>query len=112
MDKITKAEAAVDWQKSSTAIHHQICAFNPFPVCWSNLQDERVKIWQSQQTTTDYPAGHPGEIVALEKDAVIVACGKGHLRLLQLQFPGGKSLPSSQLLLSRSQLLACGNRFS
>ncbi|MCX2979951.1 methionyl-tRNA formyltransferase [Halieaceae bacterium IMCC14734] len=110
--KITKAEAAVDWQKSSAAIHHQICAFNPFPVCWSNLQDERVKIWQSQQTTTDYPAGHPGEIVALEKDAIIVACGNGHLRLLQLQFPGGKSLPSSQLLLSRSQLLACGNRFS
>ena len=110
--KITKAEAAVDWEQSSIAIHHKICAFNPFPVCWSNLGDERVKIWQSQQAAADYPGGQPGEIVAQEKDAIVVASGNGHLRLLQLQFPGGKSLPTSQLLLSRGAQLACGNRFS
>lgn len=109
--KITKAEAAIDWQQSNLEIHRRICAFNPFPVCWTRLDDESVKVWQSQ-LAADYPAGTPGEIVALEKDAIIIACGSGHLRLLQLQFPGGKSLPVSQLLLSRSQQLACGRRFS
>ncbi len=109
--KITKAEAAIDWEQGNLDIHRRISAFNPFPVCWTRLDDESVKVWQSQ-LAVDYPAGSPGEIVALEKDAIVVACGHGHLRLLQLQFPGGKSLPVSQLLLSRSQQLACGRRFS
>ena len=39
-----------------------------------------------------------GRVLAADANGIVVACGEGALRLLELQRPGGKRLPASAFL--------------
>jgi methionyl-tRNA formyltransferase len=107
--KIDKAEAALDWSLPAARLARRIRAFNPFPVCFTTLGGERVKVWHA--VTAAGPAGAPGTILASDDRGLLVACGEGCLRLLELQFPGGRRLPVAELLRARADRLAPGARF-
>ena len=93
--KIDKAEAAIDWRQDAVAIDRQIRAFNPFPGAHGTLAGSAVKVWQAVPVEA---AGAPGEILAVGKQGVVVACGKDALRITELQKAGGKRLPVGQFL--------------
>ena len=103
--KIEKAEARLDWTCSATALDRKIRAFNPFPVCWTQLDDQRIRIWEAEPAAGQ---GVPGTLLAAEDSGLRIACGDGALRLTRLQLAGGKPLPVSALLRSRRQLFAAG----
>ena len=107
--KIEKAEAELDWSLDAHTLHRKILAFNPFPVAWTQLQQQRLKVWSAEPALLA-PSGLPGEIIASDSSGVTVACGEGSLRLTRLQLPGGKPLQVSQLLLARGELFAAGAR--
>ncbi|NND90596.1 MAG: methionyl-tRNA formyltransferase [Granulosicoccus sp.] len=91
--KLTKAEAALDFAESSQLIHRKVRAFNPWPVAEAELCGERVRIWQSR--AVEHNAGtadehRPGTIVEMSSTALLVRTGDGLLELLQLQWPGKK----------------------
>jgi methionyl-tRNA formyltransferase len=106
--KIEKAEARLDWQRSAAELDRQIRAFNPFPVCWTELDDCRIKIWEAEPAAG---SGAPGALLSAEDTGLRVACGDGVLRLTRLQLAGGKPLPVAELLRSRRQLFAEGVGF-
>ena len=93
--KIDKAEASIDWQQSATHIDRQIRAFNPFPGAQTTLAGQRLKLWQARPHAGQ---GEPGRVLAIERDAIIVACGEGALALSELQKAGGKRLPAREFL--------------
>ena len=93
--KIEKSEAALDWRLSAAQLEKQIRAFNPFPGAVSNLDGRAIKIWQAKCITA---SGTPGQVVAVDGSGIVVACGKGGLRLSELQKAGGKRLPVAQFL--------------
>ena len=107
--KIDKAEAALDWSLPAAMLARRIRAFNPFPVCFTTLGGERVKVWHA--VTAAGPAGAPGTILASDDRGLLVACGEGCLRVTELQFPGGRRLPVAELLRARADRLAAGTRF-
>ncbi|KGE04419.1 methionyl-tRNA formyltransferase [Pseudohaliea rubra] len=107
--KIDKAEAALDWTLPAVQLARQIRAFNPFPVCFTTLNGERLKVWHA--VTATGPSGAPGTILAGDDSGLLVACGEGCLRLTELQFPGGRRLPVAELLRARADRLAPGTRF-
>jgi methionyl-tRNA formyltransferase len=41
---------------------------------------------------------NPGQVIAVDKRGITVACGKDTLRLEALQRPGGKAQPAAQFL--------------
>ncbi len=104
--KIDKAEAAIDWRQDAPAVDRRIRAFNPFPGALAGLGGVGVKVWQA--TPVD-GAGAPGEILAVGKRGIVVACGSGALAITELQKAGGKRLPVGQFLAGHS--LAPGERF-
>ena len=108
--KIEKAEAKVDWCLSAEVLDRRIRAFNPFPVCWTLLGDQRIKVWAAVPVTTDTTAA-PGTILEASEQGLLVACGEGALRLTRLQLPGGKPLAVAELLRARRDMLAAGERF-
>jgi len=110
-DKISKAEAQVDWTQAATVVAQRIRAFNPFPVCFSELNGERIKLWQAKasQLTSDSP---PGTLIASDPAGISVACGTGTLVVTQLQLPGGKALTAAQMLNARSDMFAPGKSFT
>lgn len=93
--KIDKAEAVIDWTRPAEAVDRQIRAFNPFPGASTTLAGTSVKLWRSQAAAG---RGAPGEVIAVERDALLVACGEGAVRLFELQKAGGKCLPCTAFL--------------
>ena len=93
--KIEKSEAALDWRLPAAQLDRQIRAFNPFPGAVADLGGLPIKIWHADQLTI---CGAPGQIVSVDTDGIVVACGEGSLRLTELQKAGGKRLPVAQFL--------------
>lgn len=113
--KITKADCEINWQLPADTLARKICAFNPAPVCFSQLGGQRVKIWTAaalpsvSESATDTVA--PGTIIDASRNGLIVACGVGALNIGRAQWPGGKPLPIGDLLNARTAALAPGQCF-
>jgi len=111
--KIDKSEGALDWNRAAAELARAVAAFNPFPVCYGILAGERVRIWAADAENPAAAAAtvSPGTILSADRDGILVACGEGALRIRQLQLPGGKALPTAELLNARSALFVPGTRF-
>ena len=108
--KISKSDAVIDWQQSAEEINRKIRAFNPFPITYTALNNERIKIWQASLLEAA-PAGPIGSIVLSDKKNIVVACGQGYLSLQVLQLPGAKALNVADVMNSKADLFAQGTCF-
>ncbi len=90
-----KSEALIDWQQDANVIERTIRAFNPFPVCQAAFNGTLLKVWQA--SVVQHASGVAGEILAIDKHGITIACGKQALRLESLQRPGGKPQAAGQL---------------
>lgn len=96
--KIAKEEAALDFSVPAETLWRKIRAFNPFPGAVASFNDVPVKLWRAELAATTTKAA-PGEVLAANaQDGVMIACGSGVLRVLELQKPGGKRLPAAEFL--------------
>ena len=96
-EKITKSEARIDWAESAINIDRAIRAFNPAPICHTELQGLALRIWQAEvlESESTSPAG---EIVHASKAGIDVATGDGVLRILELQPQGKRAMSVSDFL--------------
>jgi len=94
--KLTKADTFIDWSGSAEKIWRQIRALNPSPGAQARLLGTNLKIWQATPDSTQ--GTRAGEIIHVERDALLVACGENSLRLTQLQKPGGKRMMTGEFL--------------
>jgi methionyl-tRNA formyltransferase len=97
---LNKKIAMIDWGKSAQAIHNHIRGFNPIPVALTMYGDQRIKVFVSELIDEETRA-KPGEIIRVDKAGIDVATGEGVIRLKEVQFPNGKRLQVSQLILGR-----------
>lgn len=105
--KIEKAESAIDWRQDAAQIARRLRAFDPFPGGQAQLEGETLKIWRAEPAEG---RGAPGEVLAADAGGLLVACGQGALRLLELQRAGGKRLGAAAFLQSRP--MAPGSRLA
>ena len=97
--KIDKHEAAIDWTLPAEVIERRVRAFDPFPGAHTALDGKVIKVWQSQIDSCLRPVdARCGQILSANDAGVAVACGRGVLRLTELQRPGGKRLPAREFL--------------
>jgi len=110
-DKVSKAQAQVDWNASAQQIERSIRAFDPNPGAWTTLGSDTFKLWRAQaQVASGDPTQPPGTVLAADATGIAVACGDGMLRLLELQRAGGRRLPVAEFL--RGQSLSVGARMT
>jgi len=85
--KITREEAALDWNASSTTLHNKIRAFYPQPQAWTNFRGQPLKISSAKIAVTDIKL-EPGELKVVGNDCLI---GTGDACLvLEKLTPAGK----------------------
>ncbi len=94
--KISKEEAALDFNLPAQLLAQKIRAFNPFPAASAVLNGVTLKIWRAEVVEKPISA-QVGQVI-LKDQQLIVACGEGALSLLELQKPGGKRLPTAEFL--------------
>ncbi|NMG42594.1 methionyl-tRNA formyltransferase [Aromatoleum toluvorans] len=104
--KIGKAEAAIDWRRPALEIARAVRAFNPFPGAVGTLRDVPVKVWRAEPAAG---TGAPGTVLSADDAGVVVACGEGALRLVELQKPGSRRMPVGEFL--RGFPVSAGERF-
>ncbi len=104
--KIEKAEALIDWTKPAAELDRHIRAFNPFPGAQAVFAGQTVKLWQAVPVAG---SGEAGQILSVDRNTVVVACGSSALAVSELQKAGGKRLPVQQFLAGHP--LKVGDRF-
>jgi methionyl-tRNA formyltransferase len=93
--KIGRAEAAIRWNDDAVTIDRVVRALNPAPGAFATLQGATIKIWAAEPTEGIGPAG---EIVSADGNGLLVACGRGALRVRELQRAGGRRLSAASFL--------------
>jgi methionyl-tRNA formyltransferase len=106
--KITKDEAKINWDLSADEISRQVRAFNPWPVAVTSLDDQVIRIWKTEVVTHEKTSAQPGAIMQINSYGAEIATGKGVLRLLKIQLPGGKALPVADVLNAKREILTPG----
>ena len=109
--KLSKAEAKLNWQQSATELDQQIRAFNPWPVSHSQLNGQVIKVHAAEPVLANDTAAAPGTILAAEREGLVVACGKGALRLTQIQLPNARAMSVADVLNSKQELFPVGAVF-
>ncbi len=102
--KLDKGEAAIDWSLDAPAIERTVRAFNPWPVATARAGGEVVRIFSAEALPLDQEA-EPGSLVTADSRNLVVACGKGALSVLELQFPGGRPMAVADAMNSRLEPL-------
>ena len=101
--KLLKEEALIDWHQPADEIALRVRAFNPFPMAYTLLGDERIRVLMAEaleQTTTLLP----GTIIRAGAEGLDVACGDGVLRITQVQLPGKKAMRVADVINGQPQL--------
>lgn len=100
-NKLMKAEALIDWSLPATTLDRKIRGLNPWLICHTSIDQQPLKIHSAELSTK---TGLAGEIISIEKDAIIVACGAQALRITRVQLPNAKAMPVSDVLNGKKEL--------
>jgi len=95
--KLSKDEAQINWDQPAIEIERTIRAFNPWPVAFTRLNNENMRLW-SAVALEDSSNSAPGTIIDFSKNGIFVATGKGVLRIDQLQIPGGRAMTAGEFI--------------
>jgi len=90
--RLQRSDGVIDWARPARAIHDQIRGLQPWPLASAWLSDKRVLFLRSE-LSAGLPGAQPGEIVAVDPDALVVAAGTGAIRLLDIQLEGRPPMP-------------------
>jgi methionyl-tRNA formyltransferase len=84
--KIRPTEARIDWSKSAGLVDRRIRGLSPAPGAWfeGRADGKSVRI-KALLSTTEEGEGAPGEVL---DDRLLIACGKGAVRILRAQREG------------------------
>lgn len=108
---ISREQERVDWNKDARSIFNQVRGLHPWPVAYTTLGGENVKLWVVEvgKTTAD---AKPGEVVSIEKDRFEVCAGNGKtVAILELQPAGKKRMSAQDYLRGTGAKLTIGDIF-
>lgn len=111
---LKKADGRLDWLGSAEELSNRIRGFNPWPSCFCEVPsppagDGGTSLLKVHRASYEAGTGTPGEVLAIQGDGPLVACGEGALRLLEVQPAGSRRMDGAAYI--RGHRLAVGQRF-
>ena len=88
---LDKSICPIDWNKTAQQIHNQVRGLHPWPVATMELQGTKFKVHETVVVEGNHNKT-PGEVIALTKTGLQMACGEGIIEIRSLQAEGGKRM--------------------
>lgn len=102
---LDKDLAKIDWTKDAHTLDCLIRGLNPWPVAYTTVDGDRVKIFSAEP---EQGSGEPGTILLADpKHGFVIACGEGALRIGELQPVGKKCMDARDYLRGHALELGC-----
>ena len=108
--KLSKAQAAIDWALPAVEIERMVRAFDPWPVAHTRVAGTgtpALRIWRAEPADGDSSEA-PGTVLACDESALVVAAGRGVVRIIEIQPPGAQRMSAAEFV--RGRRLAPGAR--
>lgn len=83
---ISKKTGEINWSKSSREIYNLIRGTNPWPGAFTYHCNCVMKIWKSKIVSEEPHTFEPGTISKVDKEGILVYCGKGKINIKEIQF--------------------------
>jgi methionyl-tRNA formyltransferase len=101
---IKREQEKINWTKTGEEIYNHIRGLNPWPVAFTTLNGQVLKIWRAQKITGQ-KRENPGTILNIESDGFTVSTGnETAIKIIELQ-PSGKTKMMSEQFLRGSKIL-------
>jgi methionyl-tRNA formyltransferase len=111
--RLTKEEGVIHWEASALTIHNQVRGLQPWPHAFTSLEGARVIVHRTSvepRVTAGFAAVRPGEVVAVDREGIVVLAGDGHpITLLHLQAEGRRAVTAREF--AAGARLQVGARF-
>ena len=97
---IRPEEGEFTWDQDAFDIHNRVRALSAWPGAFVMKGENKLKVLDSEVVEDmtlipeDLIDAEPGVVVKAKGENLIVKCGRGFLKVLELQVPGGKRLAS------------------
>ena len=106
--KISKEHAKIDFAKTAQEIVDLVRGMNPAPVAYTQAGDMKINVYLAEKATlneeerTALENAQIGEVLTDKvKRGLLVKCGDGAVKLLQVQASGGKTISGNDFLNGR-----------
>jgi len=87
---LAKDAGKIDWTRCAREVRNLVRGVDPWPGGQTVLAGEPLKVWGARAAPGQ---GAPGEVLAADREGLVVACADGAVALEELQLPGRKRLP-------------------
>jgi len=99
---LEKSDGALDFTLSAQAIHDRVRGLSPWPGAFTALAGRRIKVHVTRVVEREGVHGTPGSVVSADGAGIVIACGKGLVRIDELQADGKKKMSASVFLAGHS----------
>ncbi|MEK3952977.1 MULTISPECIES: methionyl-tRNA formyltransferase [Psychrobacillus] len=108
---ISREQERMDWNNSALQLHNQVRGLHPWPVAYTTLEGQVVKVWKADTINTQTNE-KPGTVVKIESDYFVVQTGKSDaIRINELQPAGKKKMSAEDYLRGVGSKLRIGDTF-
>ncbi|MGG1574457.1 methionyl-tRNA formyltransferase [Fictibacillus sp. NRS-1165] len=95
---ISREKEKIDWTKSGESIYNQIRGLHPWPVAFTSLNGQTLKVWWGKKVAAQSEA-EPGTVLQTSKEGILVKTGDTiGILITDLQPSGKKRMAASQFL--------------
>lgn len=96
---LKKEMGNIDWTRPAVEIERLIRGLNPWPSAYTSFRGKTLKLWRAKVVEMDESkAVSAGEVLAVTKQALVIATGSGALSILELQLEGKKRMDIESFL--------------
>jgi len=102
---LTKDMGNLDFNQDAVVLERLIRGLNPWPSAYTRLKEKVLKVYEAKVLSEtdveslDAKQAESGSVIAVDKKSFVVRCGKGALRIMNLQLEGKKRMDTAAFLL-------------
>lgn len=90
---LKKEHGRIDWGRPAREVRNLVRGMTPWPSATTDHGGKTLKILAA---SVRQETGEPGELLSVDRDGIVVACGEGSLLLTKVQPEGGRAMSSRE----------------